>query len=79
MQQYVFNHAFNCERWLASNQWFSCHCLEENQLKWRYEVRQLCTQINSNGSKDKKYLVEVIGMQYHIRGISNASGHWWEI
>jgi hypothetical protein len=24
-------------------------------------------QINSNGSKDKKYLVKAIGMQYYIR------------
>jgi hypothetical protein len=32
-------------------------------------------QINNNGSKDKKYLVEVIGMQYYIKGISNASGY----
>jgi hypothetical protein len=32
-------------------------------------------QINSNGSKDKKKLVEVIGMQYYIRSIPNATGY----
>jgi hypothetical protein len=24
-----------------------------------------------------KYLTEIIGMQYDIRGIPNANGSWW--